>query len=150
MTYVDNCADAIVAAADKLSEEPSTVNGEVINIVDDNLPTQKEYAEMVSKVIETPKSVTVPWPVVRIASGGIKMANQKLVGGRAKFPGIAVPDRLHARFKPLRYTNAKAKHLLGWSPRITIEDAINKSAELERQSKRDSSSIAPTSGSTDD
>ncbi len=133
MTYVENCADAIVAAGERLMEQNSTVNGEVINIVDDNLPSQQEYAEMVEAVVETPKTVKVPWAVVKTVAGGMKLANKKLVGGRAKFPGIVVPDRLHARFKPLRYTNTKAKRLLGWEPAFTIAEAIKRSAEIERQ-----------------
>ncbi len=133
MTYVDNCADAIVAAAEKLAETNSSLSGETINIVDDDLPTQQAYAEMVEAVIDVPKTVKVPWAVVRTFAGGMKLANKKLVGGRAKFPGIVIPDRLHARFKPLRYTNAKAKRMLGWEPKVSIADAIQRSAQIERQ-----------------
>lgn len=129
LTYVENCAEAMVLAAEGLVEPDSSLNGEIINIVDDNLPTQKVYADLVSTVIEPPRSVSVPWPVLRTAAGILKKSNTTLLGGRAKFPGIAVPDRLHARFKPLRYTNEKAKRLLGWEPRFSLQEAVKRSAE---------------------
>ncbi len=127
LTYVENCAEAMVLAAERLVEPDSAVNGEIINIVDDNLPTQQDYAELVSTVIDPPRSVSVPWPLLRTAAGLVKKTNQTVLGGRAKFPGIAVPDRLHARFKPLRYTNKKAKDLLGWEPRYNLDEAVARS-----------------------
>lgn len=127
LTYVENCAEAIVLAADRLVDPVSGVDGEVINLVDDDLPTQGEYAEAVMARVETPPSITVPWQVVRAAAGLLARGNDLLLDGRARFPGIAVPDRLHARFKPLRYTNAKAKHLLGWAPRYGLDTALDRS-----------------------
>ena len=42
-------------------------------------------------------------------------------------PGLLVPARLHARCKPLRYRNDRAKRVLGWSPRYTLEQAVDRS-----------------------
>jgi nucleoside-diphosphate-sugar epimerase len=132
MTYVENCAEALVLAAERLTDPDSPVDGEVINIVDDDLPTQQQYAEAVAARTEVPRSVRIPWPVVRMGADVLAAANRKLVDGRAKFPGIAVPERLHARFKPLRYTNRKAKDLLGWEPRFGLAEAIDRSLAAER------------------
>jgi nucleoside-diphosphate-sugar epimerase len=131
LTYVENCAAAIVDGAESLAARPLEVSGEIINIVDDDLPTQEYYAELVAAKVETPATVSVPWPVMNAATSLLKKLNQSMLGGRAKFPGIAVPDRLHARFKPLRYTNTKAKRILGWSPRFSLEQAVDRSAEIE-------------------
>lgn len=128
LTYVENCAEAMVLAAERLDGEPSGIDGETINIVDDALPTQEHYATLVSERIETPPTIKVPWPAMSAAADLLKFGNERLLGGRAKFPGIAVPDRLEARFKPLRYSNAKAKRLLGWQPRYSLVDAIDRSA----------------------
>lgn len=135
MTYVENCAEAMVLAAEKLTQPDSSVDGSVINIVDDNLPTQQAYAELVAAKMETPPSISIPWPAIRTAAGLLKKGNQVALGGRAKFPGIAVPDRLHARFKPLRYTNRLAKELLGWSPRHDLASAIDRSIARQEQSQ---------------
>lgn len=131
LTHVENCAQAIVDAAEALHNRADDVNGQTINIVDDDLPTQEEYANRVSAVIDTPPTVSIPWPAMNAATTVLKSANQALLGGRAKFPGIAVPDRLHARFKPLRYNNGKAKRLLGWEPRFSFEQALERSVPNE-------------------
>jgi nucleoside-diphosphate-sugar epimerase len=135
MAYVENCAEAMVLAAERLAESPSPVDGEVINIVDDNLPTQEHYANLVASRMDTPPTVALPWPLVKAAAGVLKKGNEVLLDGRAKFPGIAVPDRLHARFKPLRYTNRKAKELLGWSPTHDLASAIDRSIEAQNRDR---------------
>lgn len=132
LTYVENCAQAIVDAAEALADRPDELAGEIINVVDDDLPTQRHYAELVAARIDTPPTISIPWPAMNAATTLLKKANNRLVGGRAKFPGIAVPDRLHARFKPLRYTNAKAKRLLGWTPRYSLTESLDRSVEAER------------------
>jgi nucleoside-diphosphate-sugar epimerase len=131
LAYVENCAEAIVMATEQLADEPSRLDGQTINIIDDHLPTQGEYIEMVSEVMEPPSSVKVPWLVMRAAAGLLDRGNDLVVGGRAKFPGFVVPDRLHARFKPLRFSNARARRLLGWSSRYTTAEAIERSAGSE-------------------
>ncbi len=128
LLYVENCAEALILAAERLADEPSPVDGEILNLVDDDLPTQGRYVELVSAVMEPPPSFLVPWPAMRVAADLLDRANNLALGGRAKFPGIIVPERLHARFKPLSYTNAKAKRLLGWRPRFMTSEAITRSA----------------------
>ena len=127
MIYVENCAEALVLAAEQLAADPSPVDGETINLVDDDLPTQQAYVDAVTAHIDPPRSVTVPWPIMKTAADLLERGNQRLAGGRAKFPGFVVPDRLHGRFKPLRYTNAKAKRLLGWEPRYKMAEAFERS-----------------------
>lgn len=131
MIYVENCADAMVLAAERLAEDPETVDGQVINLVDDDLPTQQEYVDEVVKVIDQPRSVTIPWTGMKVGADLLERANQAIVGGRAKFPGFVVPHRLHGRFKPLCYTNAKAKELLGWQPRYGMSEAFQRSVGRE-------------------
>lgn len=131
MIYVENCAEAMVMAAERLAQDTESVDGEVINLVDDDLPTQQEYVDAVSKVIEPPRSVGIPWAVMKLGADVLEKANQALVGGRAKFPGFVVPHRLHGRFKPLQFTNAKAKKLLGWQPRYPMSEAFRRSVESE-------------------
>ena len=148
LTYVENCAAAIIAAAEALAERPGELSGEIINIVDDDLPTQQRYADLVAANIETPPTISIPWPVMNATTMLLKKANETLLSGRAKFPGIAVPDRLHARFKPLRYTNAKAKRLLGWSPKISLSEAVERSAAVERVNAEQDSRASTTGPSS--
>jgi len=127
LTYAENVADAMVLAAEQIGGGSGRLDGQIINIVDDRLPTQKQYIAAIADVAEAPRSLPVPWPAMQFATELLDRGNELIIGGRAKFPGFMVPDRLHARFKPLRYTNAKAKRLLGWTPRFRLDGAIARS-----------------------
>lgn len=122
MTYVENCVGAIVAAVDA----PDAA-GQTINIVDDSLPTQAEYVAALERQTEIPSSIPVPWPLMKLAATTISAVNDRFLDGRAKFPGIVVPEKLDGRFKPFHYTNERAKRLLGWSPEYTLDQAFERS-----------------------
>ena len=53
-------AEAIVAAVDAPG-----VAGETIKIVDDGLPTQAEYVEALAARTDVPRTIPVPWPVMK-------------------------------------------------------------------------------------
>lgn len=125
LSYVENCAEAIVLAAEK--EEAI---GQTINVLDDNPPTQRQYAKaLLAQVPNPPKFVPVNWTVMRMIGGLAWAVNTQLLGGNAKLPGVLVPARLHARFKSLRYSNQKLKQCLGWEPRYGMEEAIARSLD---------------------
>ncbi len=132
LTYVENCAEAIVLAA----IEPKAI-GETINIVDDETPTQRRYArELQKRSGAHPKIVPVPLFVLNAVAHAAWATNRYLLNGKAKIPGLFVPPQLAARAKPLRYSNAKAKRLLGWSPRYTLEAALDRALQLEAGASR--------------
>jgi len=131
LTYVRNCAEAIVLASEKLVEPAGAVHGQVINIVDDDLPTQTEYVRAVAAETAVPSTVTVPWRAVRLGADAVALANRHLFDDRLRLPGIAISARVDARFKPLHYTNRRAKELLGWSPKYTLTEAIDQSVSIQ-------------------
>jgi len=55
LTYVDNCADAIVLAGLKPG-----IGGEIFNVVDDDLPTSRRFLRLYKKNVKSFKSVYVP------------------------------------------------------------------------------------------
>ncbi|HOT79431.1 MAG TPA: NAD(P)-dependent oxidoreductase [Microthrixaceae bacterium] len=122
MTYVENCVAAMVAAIDAPG-----VASETINIVDDDLPTQAEYVAALERQTEIPSSIPVPWPLMKLAATTISAVNNRFLDGRAKFPGIVVPEKLDGRFKPFRYNNDRARRLLGWAPQYTLAQAFSRS-----------------------
>lgn len=123
ITYVENCAEAIVMSA----ENPAAI-GQTFNIVDDELPTQKQYLDAILATMSPrPNIVPVPFWMMRAIAGSAAVFNKYVCGGGAKIPSLFVPCRLAARGKPLRYTNAKAKQVLGWSPRYGLREAIARS-----------------------
>ncbi|HEY9881007.1 MAG TPA: NAD(P)-dependent oxidoreductase [Leptolyngbyaceae cyanobacterium] len=127
LTYVENCAEAIVAAVD----QPASI-GQTINIVDDNLPKKSVFTrELLKRDSNPPKVVAVNWGIMKLIAGTAWFVNQQFLGGKARLPGILVPAKLNARFKPFRYSNDLAKKYLQWTPRYTLEQALDRSIAAE-------------------
>lgn len=108
---VRGLARAIVAAA-----EAGLAGGEVIHLVDDNLPGQPAYlAALRRRRALGPGGLVLPWwlltGLARLAYGLAGM-----LGLAHRLPEGLLPQASAARFKPFRYANAKAKRLLGWQP----------------------------------
>ncbi len=123
MTYVENCAEAMALALDA-----SEAVGETINLVDDNLPTQKAYLkQLLAYTPNPPKLIPVSWFMMRSIANLAWWYNQSFLGGQAKLPGILVPAKLQGRFKPLKYNNLRAKALLHWTPQYSTEAAFSRS-----------------------
>ncbi len=122
LTYVENCAEAIVSAA-----QCDEAIGETLNIVDDDLPTQSTYANKLARRMTPPRTILLNWTVMRLLSRTIWLGNKLLFKGQVKLPGIFVPARLHARFKPLHYSNIRAKQTLNWNPKYSLDIALDRS-----------------------
>jgi nucleoside-diphosphate-sugar epimerase len=123
LTYVENCAEAIVLAA----QTPGSVL-QILNVVDDDPPTQRKYAALLrDRTKPRPRIVPVSWMVLRSVARLAWMVNHWMLGGRAKVPGLLLPARLHARCKPLKFPNDKIKSVLKWSPRFGLVEAIERS-----------------------
>lgn len=123
LTYVENCADAIVLAA---ASEASV--GEVLNLVDDDLPSRRRYArELRRRVSRRPMVLWVPAPAVRLAATLAGLTNGALFRGRARLPWFLVPAKLHAQVKPLCYGNEHVRAVTGWSPRYSLMEALDRS-----------------------
>lgn len=123
LTYVENCAEAIV-----MSASSKAAQGETFNIVDDAIPTQRQFTRMVLRRL-APRRIVVPisYTLLRLTAGSIALVNKRLLGNRARVPSLLVPSRLAARSRPLQYSNKKIKTVLGWKPRYTLEEGLNRS-----------------------
>ncbi len=123
LTYVENCAEAIVAAVER-----DEAKGKTLNIVDDDLPTQNTYAnKLAQRMNPSPRTILISWTVMRLLSRTIWLSNTLLFKGRVKLPGLFVPARLHARFKPFHYSNTRAKQVLNWKPTYSLDTALERS-----------------------
>ncbi|MBC7791197.1 MAG: NAD(P)-dependent oxidoreductase [Anaerolineae bacterium] len=121
ITYVENCAEAIVLALDS-----DAAGGETLNIVDDDLPSRGHYIEELARHTQpTPKILSVPWDLLDAASRSASWVNN-LLGGRAPLPDLLRSPSLHARCKPLYYPNKRAKSVLGWKPRLDWLQAMQR------------------------
>lgn len=123
LTYVENCADAIVAAAEQIEAGSSAI----YNVVDDETPTQWTYLRQVRKRMDRPVRVLpVCWTVMRMLARSAWLTNRLVFRDRARVPGLLSPARLHARCKPFRYSNQRLKAGLGWNPRYRLCEALDR------------------------
>jgi nucleoside-diphosphate-sugar epimerase len=79
------------------------------------------------KLSPRPRIVPIPWLLLQSASLAANLANKLIFHGRAKLPGLLVPARLAARCNPYRYDNGRMKSDLGFSPRFTLAEGIERS-----------------------
>ncbi|HZO11768.1 MAG TPA: NAD(P)-dependent oxidoreductase [Polyangiaceae bacterium] len=118
LTFVENCADAIVAVALR------GVQGETYNIIDDDLPTAREY---LSRYRERTKlrHLPVPYPLLWL---GADLLERYSTWSRGQLPAILTPYKVASMHKGMRYANAKLK-TLSWQPRISMDEAIGRTLE---------------------
>lgn len=121
VTYVRNCADALALLAERGGSQV-----EWVNVVDDDLPTQRAYARQLREVLAGPRrSVTLPWPIVRALVSGIGAVDD-LAQGRLALPGALDRDAAVTRWRPMQFSNRKLKEL-GWSPAVGLARGLAES-----------------------
>jgi UDP-glucose 4-epimerase len=122
LTHVENCADLFATAA----EHPGAV-GETFNVVDgDEVRIWGYLGEYLRR--SGTRGVRIPVPYV-LAHAGARLAqglSKWTFRGKGKLPGILVPCRFEARFKPLRFGNRKAREVLGWRPPLDYRACLLK------------------------
>jgi nucleoside-diphosphate-sugar epimerase len=124
LTYVDNCADAIVLAGLRRG-----IDGEVFNIVDDDLPSSRQLLRLYKKNVRSFKSVYVPHAV----SFALCYFWEKYhFWSKGQLPLAYNRHSWHAYWKKTRYSNKKLRSL-GWSPRISTSEALEQYFESCRK-----------------
>ena len=96
--------------------ERTLPGGEVIHLVDDALPDQQAYlAGLRRRGLLPAGGIVVPW---RLMAGLVALlrGTARALGFGGKLPEVFLPQSFAARMKPFRYSNAKARRLLGWIP----------------------------------
>jgi nucleoside-diphosphate-sugar epimerase len=71
--------------------------------------------------------VPIPWTLMRSVAGLADLTNKILFKRKAKLPGLLIPARLHARCKPLRFSNEKLKQTTGWKPKYSWREGLDRS-----------------------
>ena len=125
MAWVENVADAFTCALAQRPLAPVTVN-----IVDDRLPSVGAYVRAVRPLVERPpRLVLLGYPATRALVQAVDSINHVALGGRLKLPGGLSPAPFEARFRPLRYTNERAREALGWAPRVALPEAVARACD---------------------
>jgi nucleoside-diphosphate-sugar epimerase len=116
LTFVDNCADAIVLAGLKPG-----VDGEIFNVIDDERLTSREFL-CACKQAKNFFSIWIPYPLVRF---GCALWENYSKRSKGQLPPVFNRRRCAAEWKGNHYSNEKLHQRLGWKPKITMADAMN-------------------------
>jgi len=115
-TYVDNCADAIVLAGLK-----EGVDGEVFNVVDDNLPSSRQFLALYKRNVRKFKSLYVPHAV---SYALCYLWERYSTWSEGQLPPSFNRRRWHAYWKKTHYSNAKLKTQVGWAPKVPTAEGF--------------------------
>jgi len=116
LTFVDNCAEAIVLAGLK-----ANVDGEVFNVVDDELLTGRQFLRAYKKKMKSFRSIRIPY----FAGYGLSSLWEKYSKwSKGQLPPAFNRRRCAAEWKGNRYSNQKLKDQLDWKPRVPMEKAM--------------------------
>jgi nucleoside-diphosphate-sugar epimerase len=115
LTYVENCAEAIVVAA----LHPGAA-GEIYNVVDDDLVTSGEYLALYKKQVRPMRSVRVPYFALMWGSRLVEGYSRRSKG---QLPAIFTPYKTWAMWGGNRFSNEKLKGI-GWRPLISTREGL--------------------------
>ncbi len=131
LTYLDNCAEAIV-----LTGLREGIEGKVFNIVDDGLPRSREFLGMYKREVRRFLSIPVPYLVWYFFC---YLWEKYSKWSEGQLPPVLNRRTCAVYWKGNRYSNAKAKELLGWRPRVTMSEGLERffayMREVESQRK---------------
>jgi nucleoside-diphosphate-sugar epimerase len=117
-TYVDNCAEAIILAG-----LVRGVDGEIFNVVDDDLPSSREFLRLYKKNVGRFRSVYVP----HVGSLALCYLWEKYSEwSRGQLLPAFNRKRWHAYWKKTRYSNEKLKARLGWVQKVPTADGLRR------------------------
>lgn len=118
LTYVDNCAEAIVLAGLK-----PAINGETFNIVDDVLPSSRRFLRLYKRNVRHFWSLYLP----HFASFLFCLLWERYSDwSQGQLPPVFNRRRWHAEWKRSRYSNTKLKTRLGWTPKVTLSEGLTR------------------------
>ncbi len=112
--YVKHCAKALVLAA----QNPAVV----VNVVDDNLPDRTEFIAALKKNGWPKFVIPLPWKILDVLASIIGLLP-------ITPPGLLRKPVLHARMKPLKYSNKNLREQLGWTSDYSFEQAMHEANE---------------------
>ena len=138
ITYVENCAECFALAL----ESPAGI-GATFNIVDDEQPSAWRYMGRCRRELGLGgHRLYVPYwcglTLARLAA----VASRTIFHGKGKLPGLLVPCRYQARFRPALFSNAKVKSALGWKPRWSFDEAWRRTRRVKGSNATATSTMA--------
>lgn len=129
ITYVDNCAAAIALAG-----VVKGVDGEVFNIVDDDLPSSRRFLRLYKRDVKRFKSIYIPHALSYLLC---YLWEKYSVLSEGQLPPVFSRGEWHAYWKRTRYSNEKIKNLFGWKMKVPTEEGLKRFFEYCYERNKD-------------
>ena len=118
LTYVENCAEAIVLAG-----LTRGIEGAEINIIDDGLPRSREFLRRYKRGVRQIRTIPVPYSVFYLFNFAWEKYAQWSGG---QLPPVFNRKACEVYYKGQTFSNQKAKTLLGWQPRVSMSEGLDR------------------------
>lgn len=125
LTYVENCAEAIVLAG-----LTPGIEGEEVNIVDDDLPRSRTFLRQYKRTVKRIRTIPVPYSVFYLFNSAWEKYSAWSGG---QLPPVFNRRTCEAYYKGQTFSNQKAKTLLGWRPRVGMSEALDRFCAYARE-----------------
>jgi nucleoside-diphosphate-sugar epimerase len=118
LTYVDNCAEAIALSAIRPME-----GSEVFNVVDDDLPTSRQFLSLYKNRVRKFRSLYLP---KSMSYAFCYLWEKYSSWSEGQLPPAFNRNRWNSLWRNTKYSNAKLKKQLGWIPIISTEEGLRR------------------------
>lgn len=119
LTFVDNCADAIARAVQH------GVDGHAYNVVDDALPSCRQYLAQYRANVGRLRVLPVPYWMLLQGSRWLQRYHRVSKG---QLPAVFTPYVVRSMYRPFRHSNAALK-AIGWQPRVSTAEGLRRTFE---------------------
>jgi nucleoside-diphosphate-sugar epimerase len=128
LTYVDNCVEAIALAGLK-----GGVEGEVFNVVDDDLPSSRQFLRQYKQNVKDFRSIYLPHAVSYALCYWWERYSS---WSKGQLPPAFNRKDWQATWKKTRYSNEKTKTYLGWTQKVPTAEGLRRHFEACRNRAR--------------
>jgi 2-alkyl-3-oxoalkanoate reductase len=125
LTYIDNCVEAIALAGLKQG-----VEGEIFNVVDDELPSSRQFLRAYKKNVRRFRSIYLPHAVSYMLCS---MWERYAKWSQGQLPPRFNRREWHVFWKKTTYSNKKLKTRLGWIPPLSTKEGLTRYFEACRK-----------------
>jgi 2-alkyl-3-oxoalkanoate reductase len=117
LTYVDNCAEAVVVAGTHPEAQ-----GHAFNVVDDDLPTCSAYLRRYRREVSRVRVLRLPYPATVAVAGALERYHRWSQG---QLPAVLTRYKVRTTWGGNTFSNDRLK-ALGWRPLISTEEGLRR------------------------
>jgi nucleoside-diphosphate-sugar epimerase len=127
-TYVDNCAEAIALAGLRCG-----IDGEVLNVMDDDLPTSRNFLRLYKRNVGRFHSLPLPRSLSYVLC---YLWENYSDWSKGQLPNSFNRRKWHSLWKKTSYSNQKLKSLLGWTQKVSTREGLQRYFEACRAGEK--------------